>query len=147
MARFTETVVFPTPPFPEPTANRFLTPVIGSFGCSACAAFGPISSILEHSPIPSRLVREVLARPDREESPLAPIFAPPPLCDPGNRSCSDSALQSRPEDLCVSPVLLASPEMQSTIQPCCTIPPARRYSCCANSSRYRTPAALVPPAF
>src|ERR1700687_1861577 len=68
-ARLTDTVVFPTPPFPEPTAIRFLTPGIGSFGCSACAVVGPINSILEHSPIPSRRVREVWARPDREESP------------------------------------------------------------------------------
>src|SRR5690242_21843402 len=32
MARFTETVVLPTPPFPEPTAIRFFTPGIGSLG-------------------------------------------------------------------------------------------------------------------
>src|SRR5215470_17147912 len=32
MARFTETVVLPTPPLPEPTAIRFLTPGMGSLG-------------------------------------------------------------------------------------------------------------------
>ena len=31
-ARFTETVVLPTPPLPDPTAIRFFTPGIGSFG-------------------------------------------------------------------------------------------------------------------
>src|SRR5262245_40624914 len=65
MERFTETVVFPTPPFPDPTATRFLTPGIGSFGGSACVACGLISSILKHSPIPSRRDREVSAHPDR----------------------------------------------------------------------------------
>src|SRR5262249_46068832 len=34
MARFTETVVFPTPPLPEPTATRYLTPGIGVLGGS-----------------------------------------------------------------------------------------------------------------
>src|SRR5205814_7652282 len=32
MARFTESVVMPTPPLPEPTAMRFLTPGMGSLG-------------------------------------------------------------------------------------------------------------------
>src|SRR5579864_6031167 len=32
IARFTATVVFPTPPFPEPTAIRFLTPGMGVLG-------------------------------------------------------------------------------------------------------------------
>ena len=32
IARFTETVVLPTPPLPDPTAIRFLTPGIGSLG-------------------------------------------------------------------------------------------------------------------
>src|SRR6185295_286752 len=32
-ARFTETVVLPTPPLPEPTAIRFWTPGMGSLGC------------------------------------------------------------------------------------------------------------------
>src|SRR5450755_4847393 len=41
MARFTETVVFPTPPLPDPTAIKFFTPAIGNFGASAC---GPITS-------------------------------------------------------------------------------------------------------
>src|SRR5580693_7214382 len=36
MARFTATVVLPTPPFPLPTAIRFLTPAMGSFGCACC---------------------------------------------------------------------------------------------------------------
>jgi hypothetical protein len=31
-ARFTATVVFPTPPFPEPTAIRFFTPGMGILG-------------------------------------------------------------------------------------------------------------------
>src|SRR5262245_11856924 len=31
-ARLTDTVVFPTPPFPDPTAIRFLTPGMGSLG-------------------------------------------------------------------------------------------------------------------
>src|SRR5690348_12558291 len=31
-ARFTETVVLPTPPLPEPTAIRFFTPGIGNLG-------------------------------------------------------------------------------------------------------------------
>src|SRR6185312_12232882 len=36
IARFTETVVFPTPPLPLPTAIRFFTPGMGSFGCACC---------------------------------------------------------------------------------------------------------------
>src|SRR6185312_6052492 len=36
IARFTETVVFPTPPLPLPTAIRFFTPGMGSFGCCCC---------------------------------------------------------------------------------------------------------------
>src|SRR5580704_13271232 len=32
IARFTATVVFPTPPFPLATATRYFTPAIGSFG-------------------------------------------------------------------------------------------------------------------
>ena len=38
IARFTETVVLPTPPFPEPTAIRFFTPGIGTLG-SCCAGW------------------------------------------------------------------------------------------------------------
>src|SRR5580704_15562185 len=44
-ARFTATVVFPTPPFPEPTAIRFLTPGIGILGIWP-GWFGVISSIV-----------------------------------------------------------------------------------------------------
>src|SRR5580698_447877 len=33
MARLTETVVFPTPPLPLPTAMMFLTPGMGSLAC------------------------------------------------------------------------------------------------------------------
>src|SRR5215469_2058245 len=43
-ARFTETVVLPTPPLPEPTATRCLTPAIGSFG--GMGWFAVISTIL-----------------------------------------------------------------------------------------------------
>src|SRR5271170_5003086 len=47
-AIFTETVVFPTPPLPDPTAIKFWTPAIGTFGCSACAVLGPITLMLDH---------------------------------------------------------------------------------------------------
>src|ERR1043166_7021351 len=40
--RFTDTVVLPTPPFPEPTAIRFFTPAMGSLG----GGLGDIASIV-----------------------------------------------------------------------------------------------------
>src|SRR6185295_15005001 len=46
-ARFTETVVLPTPPLPEPTAIRFCTPGIGSLGCGL-GWLGLIWSILTY---------------------------------------------------------------------------------------------------
>src|SRR5882724_3845110 len=45
MERFTATVVFPTPPLPEPTAIRLRTPGIGSLG-GAPGAFGLIEPIV-----------------------------------------------------------------------------------------------------
>jgi hypothetical protein len=45
IARFTATVVFPTPPLPLATATRFFTPVIGALSCKRFPAAGPVGPL------------------------------------------------------------------------------------------------------